>query len=451
MRTDRRISVQAATIPRVRFAVALVALSVVGCSGNPPGGSCGATQPCEKTVGVCAGKTRACVDGAPEETCTGLSYGVDYAANDVLCDGLDNDCDGVTDVAAPVLLQQRTLSGLLPFGNNFPARTDAGFVAFSFSSTVMSLTDDGHRRPLNDAFSLPFQPGPMEAPVPDRSQQLRALISSVRAVYSLAFAETGEVVRNADGVVAVELIATHDAGSPYAFARPPARNAAGDALYVIHDGDLNYSRLHLRLLHADGGRAEATSPRIHSGGFVRTREDGQFELAANRFVSDGGAITGTIETYVLKLDSDLSASDGGVVPVSGHVLGWSTLRGEPVVAVGTYEYPQFRPGPVVTWAPTGGATTIFGPTDGPPVTRLSLVAGGEALFVGIHDQQYADAGNSQLMALFADGGSRTLAEWGAPWRYQEPRAATIDDQRVLVLWGYSGPDGEGDYSIVFCR
>ncbi|WP_147470167.1 putative metal-binding motif-containing protein [Corallococcus sp. AB049A] len=53
--------------------------------------------PCEKTQGVCAGAKRAWVDGAYEPVCTARSYGADYEASETRCDGLDNDCDGVTD------------------------------------------------------------------------------------------------------------------------------------------------------------------------------------------------------------------------------------------------------------------------------------------------------------------------------------------------------------------
>lgn len=60
-------------------------------------GSLGEPLPCEKTQGVCAGARRAVVDGAYESVCTALSYGSAYEATESRCDGLDNDCDGVTD------------------------------------------------------------------------------------------------------------------------------------------------------------------------------------------------------------------------------------------------------------------------------------------------------------------------------------------------------------------
>ena len=52
---------------------------------------------CEKTDGVCAGATQACVDGGFVATCDAASYGPDYEAIETTCDGKDNDCDGQTD------------------------------------------------------------------------------------------------------------------------------------------------------------------------------------------------------------------------------------------------------------------------------------------------------------------------------------------------------------------
>ncbi|WP_147441993.1 putative metal-binding motif-containing protein [Corallococcus exercitus] len=67
-------------------------------AGTPDSGVAEAL-PCEKTQGVCSGAKRAMVEGAYEPVCTSRSYGADYEATETLCDGLDNDCDGVTDPA----------------------------------------------------------------------------------------------------------------------------------------------------------------------------------------------------------------------------------------------------------------------------------------------------------------------------------------------------------------
>jgi beta propeller repeat protein len=53
---------------------------------------------CPLQLGVCAGSKRACGGVAGWIACSGTaSYGGDYQATETLCDGLDNDCDGVTD------------------------------------------------------------------------------------------------------------------------------------------------------------------------------------------------------------------------------------------------------------------------------------------------------------------------------------------------------------------
>jgi hypothetical protein len=58
-------------------------------------------EPCELTEGVCAGATRACVDGVLEIGCTENSYGPQFERVETRCDGLDNDCDGEVDERGP--------------------------------------------------------------------------------------------------------------------------------------------------------------------------------------------------------------------------------------------------------------------------------------------------------------------------------------------------------------
>ncbi|MEQ9072578.1 MAG: MopE-related protein [Sandaracinaceae bacterium] len=53
---------------------------------------------CPLQLGVCAGSRRSCGGAAGWIACSGTaSYGGDYEASETLCDGLDNDCDGVVD------------------------------------------------------------------------------------------------------------------------------------------------------------------------------------------------------------------------------------------------------------------------------------------------------------------------------------------------------------------
>ncbi|NTX07563.1 putative metal-binding motif-containing protein [Myxococcus sp. CA040A] len=106
-------------------------------AGTPE--SDGGVEPlaCEKTRGVCAGARRAWVDGAYEAVCTGRSYGADYEdVSETRCDGLDNDCDGVTDPPS----WSRVTSLETAFGRVSSLKTDSGvFVSIGDSNRVLIL------------------------------------------------------------------------------------------------------------------------------------------------------------------------------------------------------------------------------------------------------------------------------------------------------------------------
>ncbi|MCP3062688.1 putative metal-binding motif-containing protein [Myxococcus sp. K38C18041901] len=119
--------------------------SVDGGPGDAGPGDAG-TDPlaCEKQHGVCAGARRAMVDGAYEPECTALSYGADYESSETRCDGLDNDCDGVTD---PSIESRITaLPGGYALGQISSLRTEAGVLVAVFdgaeSARVLRLDDD---------------------------------------------------------------------------------------------------------------------------------------------------------------------------------------------------------------------------------------------------------------------------------------------------------------------
>ncbi|WP_141325975.1 putative metal-binding motif-containing protein [Myxococcus sp. AB025B] len=89
---------------------------------------------CEKQHGVCAGAKRALVDGAYESECTALSYGADYESAETRCDGLDNDCDGVTDPS--VESRVTALPGGYGVGQISSLRTEAGVLVAIFDGAT---------------------------------------------------------------------------------------------------------------------------------------------------------------------------------------------------------------------------------------------------------------------------------------------------------------------------
>ncbi|WP_147452106.1 putative metal-binding motif-containing protein [Corallococcus sp. CA041A] len=132
-------------------------------SGVPEG------APCEKTQGVCAGAKRAWVDGAYEPVCTARSYGADYEASEMRCDGLDNDCDGVTDPttwadAAPLQwAPDDRWADSLPVEGGFLFVSSNGLSAIEMLRLDASLT-------LKGSATLPLSPAPIRV---SRTQLLR--------------------------------------------------------------------------------------------------------------------------------------------------------------------------------------------------------------------------------------------------------------------------------------
>lgn len=106
------------------------------------------TGSCGLDAGVCAGKVKACVGGAPEATCSAVSYGADFEATETRCDGLDNDCDGQTDEGlppAPCDKDAGVCAGAMRActGGSLPACSDATYLAHDPAYQAVETACDG--------------------------------------------------------------------------------------------------------------------------------------------------------------------------------------------------------------------------------------------------------------------------------------------------------------------
>jgi hypothetical protein len=86
---------------------------------------------CPLTRGVCAGSMHQCVDGGQPD-CGPANYGANYQVKETACDGLDNDCDGETDVTPAVTVTSKLSHEWFVLGY------DGGYAVVYTNSTTVS-------------------------------------------------------------------------------------------------------------------------------------------------------------------------------------------------------------------------------------------------------------------------------------------------------------------------
>ncbi|WP_223644038.1 putative metal-binding motif-containing protein [Corallococcus sp. EGB] len=217
--------------------------------------------PCEKTQGVCAGAKRAMVDGAYEPVCTARSYGAKYEETEQSCDGLDNDCDGVTDPA--------TWADVAP-------------MAWApYSSMVDSL-------PVKDGFLVV---------VSDRSNQIQIL--RLDSALSLVGTTVVPVVTGSEPAMSAQLV----------------RTSRGPALFFAAESPTSNSSTQGRFLPLD----EQGTPLMEPPGILLFEQPARFAPARLDFSPDGS------HGLVIWGSSSLATGDarevlGMIVGANGQVL-----------------------------------------------------------------------------------------------------------------------------------
>ncbi len=279
---------------------------------------------CALTLGVCAGHFEGCAAGQPV-ACTAASYGPDYERLERSCDGLDNDCDGVTDGWPERTLGPGARLRLLGQGEALVA--------------VVELGDGGLGVQRLDAALEP-----LGAPVPTA-----AVLEAVALVDDALV-----VARAVDGGLELQrageasLLPLAEAVTTVHLAGPSLAAVAGGEVLVarwLADGGLSAPQT---LGLADGGPLALSSTGGHlawPGGVTRVDDgallvDGGAGLVALAERADGGLVGVRLAPGVVARVDDVHTGAAEVLlswPTSGAPpqLSLGLLDDEPVVALVT--------------------------------------------------------------------------------------------------------------------
>ena len=442
----------------------VVAIATAACSGARSTGAdagesgCAGLPSCERTLGVCANKTRACVDGTAEPVCAVKSYGPEFELVETSCDGLDNDCDGRVDVIGiggrlnegwPHLAEDPIFVGHYPDLLSTPQ----GLMVL-YGLVWLPLDDRGG--PVGDAgviqdiarvidYSTHFFGGnPNTLKLSDRFI-VQAATSPEVLRFDVFF--DGGTERNADGGARLKTIVRHDAGDPFWCWGPMA--ATTDEQHVLH------------VFRTDCPPASGTSYA------VVTDSLGEVVIPAAKFERDGGS------QFIARIIKPTSGSTFAVIGTDS--LGNVQQRqfsidggefGEPKTRLdaGDYKNTQLEilrfdetrvdlfvrsQDQLRIWRDVfdGGLPDVLVRTDG-GVLWGDVAAGTPPLIIEFSSPTSSASGSKTVRWHSLDGQSGTVVT-GALGFMMTPATRNASGN-VVALVSMDGGEGPGTYGVEFC-